>query len=70
MSLFSSIGNWLDARYQKSLAEAEESGICPQCLGRGYNMYGTEHLYSISFYNAYHDCPACDGSGLFSDWQE
>ncbi|TLS36131.1 methionine aminopeptidase [Pseudalkalibacillus caeni] len=66
MGLLSSFSEWRNARYQKKLARMEEQGICPDCYGRGINVFAqNEFAYTNNY-----DCPGCNGSGSFDDWSE
>ncbi|MFB4162812.1 methionine aminopeptidase [Alteribacillus sp. JSM 102045] len=65
MGLFSSIKEWKKARQEKHIANMEAKGICPDCRGRGFDLY-----YPVEYYTTTPsvECPGCNGSGLFSDW--
>ncbi|MDC3412139.1 methionine aminopeptidase [Aquibacillus sp. 3ASR75-11] len=63
MGLFQSFSNWRAAKYQQKVANAEENGFCPDCGGQGFSTFANEHFYTT------YDCPSCNGSGLFSEWQ-
>ncbi|GGH77005.1 DnaJ-class molecular chaperone [Pullulanibacillus pueri] len=64
MGLFNALSNWKAERDEKHRSEMETLGLCPDCNGRGFTpSFGFE--YSAPF-----DCPGCDGTGLYSSWQE
>lgn len=65
MGLLESFQNWRAERYERHIAKMREENKCPDCRGRGYQIYPVNEFMYIdqSF-----DCPGCDGSGLFSDW--
>lgn len=62
--MFNAISEWLDQRYKKYVNKMEEEGLCPTCRGKGFNLSGSEYFYTASY-----DCASCNGSGLFSDWE-
>ncbi|MDC3416032.1 methionine aminopeptidase [Aquibacillus salsiterrae] len=65
ISIFNAVSDWVDGRYQKRVAKMKEEGKCPDCSGRGVEMYAYEHFYGSSLH-----CPGCNGSGLFEDWEK
>ncbi|WP_232725478.1 hypothetical protein [Bacillus sp. FJAT-44742] len=42
----------------------DKQGKCPECRGTGYQISAMEAMYS-----ALYDCSGCNGSGLFTDWE-
>ncbi|MDG5786711.1 methionine aminopeptidase [Evansella sp. AB-P1] len=65
MGLFSAISEWRTQQYEKRISKMESKGICPDCRGKGFNMFANEYYYSP----AYFECSGCNGSGSFQDWQ-
>ncbi|MFA9558898.1 methionine aminopeptidase [Evansella sp. AB-rgal1] len=64
MGLINSIVEWRNAQYDKRIAKMEARGICPDCRGRGFNVFANEYYYSSSHI----ECGGCNGSGSFADW--
>jgi DnaJ-class molecular chaperone len=66
LSFLNAISEWKQARYEKVKTEMESLGICPDCRGKGF----TSSLMSVytPTYDAIFDCPGCNGSGQFADW--
>ncbi|MFC4617643.1 methionine aminopeptidase [Camelliibacillus cellulosilyticus] len=63
MNVFNAYSNWRAGRQEKHRSKMEALGKCPDCRGRGFlTLYDYE--YAAPF-----DCPSCDGSGLYSDWE-
>lgn len=66
MGLLNTLNQWKETRYQNHVAAMKEQNKCPDCHGRGYTIYPyTEFAYLNSF-----ECPGCQGSGNYSDWEE
>lgn len=66
MGLLNSFNQWKETRYQNHLSNMKEHGKCPDCQGRGYTVYPyNEFAYFNSF-----ECPGCQGSGQYADWDE
>lgn len=65
MGFLNILSEWLDARYEKNVAEMEAQGLCPDCRGKGFNTYSNEYFYTTPY-----DCPSCHGSGLYHDWAD
>ncbi|TWE08421.1 hypothetical protein FB550_101444 [Neobacillus bataviensis] len=66
MGLLNSFNQWKEARYQNHVSTMKEQGKCPDCEGRGYTVYPyNEFAYFNSF-----ECPGCQGSGHYADWEE
>ncbi|TCP22323.1 hypothetical protein EV207_13610 [Scopulibacillus darangshiensis] len=64
MGLFNAVSNWRSDRYEKHLSKMKALDKCPDCKGRGYTaIYDYESA-------AVFDCESCDGSGLYSQWEE
>lgn len=66
MNLINAIGEWKQARYEKVISEMEPLGRCPDCRGRGFVSTLTS-VYTPTF-DAIFDCPGCNGSGQYTDW--
>lgn len=66
MGLLNSYIQWKENRYQNHVSNMKDQGKCPDCHGRGYTVYPyNEFAYFNSF-----ECPGCQGSGNYSDWEE
>jgi DnaJ-class molecular chaperone len=66
MNFINAISEWKQARYEKMKTEMESLGRCPDCRGRGFTSSLTS-VYTPT-YDAIFDCPGCNGSGQFTDW--
>ncbi|KAA0547828.1 methionine aminopeptidase [Bacillus sp. BGMRC 2118] len=66
MGLLQSITDWNKARQERHVSTMKDKGDCPQCYGKGFHAYPG---HEFSFYTASLDCPGCDGSGLYVDWE-
>lgn len=64
LGIFNQVTSWMAAQNERRKAEMEAKGICPDCYGKGYNIYA---LNEFTYSNLY-DCPGCNGSGQYSDW--
>ncbi|MFC5712022.1 methionine aminopeptidase [Thalassorhabdus alkalitolerans] len=64
MSLWQKLKEWHKKRYKKRIEKMEKQGKCPECRGTGYQISAMEAMYS-----ALYDCSGCNGSGLFTDWE-
>ncbi|MFC7391716.1 methionine aminopeptidase [Scopulibacillus cellulosilyticus] len=64
MSLFNAISNWRSEKYKKHVSKMQALGKCPDCNGKGY-MTIFDYEYAAPF-----NCQGCDGSGLYSDWEQ
>ncbi|XJZ28756.1 methionine aminopeptidase [Bacillota bacterium Lsc_1132] len=66
MGLVNSYNQWKENRQQNFLNKMKDQGKCPDCYGKGYTVYPyNEFAYFNSF-----ECPGCQGSGLYSDWEQ
>jgi DnaJ-class molecular chaperone len=65
MGLFNTISEWNSQRQEKHHSKMKEKGYCPQCNGKGFHTYAG-HEYA--FYSSTLDCPGCEGSGTYADW--
>jgi DnaJ-class molecular chaperone len=66
MGLLNVFNQWKETRYQNHIANMKEQGKCPDCLGKGYSVYPYNEF---AYYHSL-ECPGCQGSGLFLDWEE
>jgi DnaJ-class molecular chaperone len=66
MGLFNSFKGWREGRREKRRANMESLGLCPDCGGRGFQHVAHSEAYYMDPLN----CPGCDGSGVYSDWEE
>ncbi|MGM0873926.1 MAG: methionine aminopeptidase [Bacillota bacterium] len=66
INFINAISEWKQARYEKVKTEMESLGRCPDCRGRGFTSSLTS-VYTPT-YDAVFDCPGCNGSGQFTDW--
>ncbi|MBU9711165.1 methionine aminopeptidase [Evansella tamaricis] len=64
MGLFNAISEWSNNRYQKKVEKMEARGHCPDCRGRGFHTFPNEYFYAPTY-----DCPGCNGTGSFADWE-
>ncbi|WP_027725538.1 hypothetical protein [Tuberibacillus calidus] len=63
MGLFQAISNWQTERYQRHVSRMQALDKCPDCRGRGF-------INVLSFdYAMPYECPGCNGSGSYSDWE-
>jgi DnaJ-class molecular chaperone len=60
------ISEWKQARIEKVRADMESLGRCPDCRGRGFTSSLTS-VYTPT-YDAVFDCPGCNGTGQYADW--
>ncbi|WP_053219908.1 hypothetical protein [Virgibacillus senegalensis] len=65
MHLLTKLTEWNAARQKVREMEMEQQGKCPDCSGRGIEMFPEKYLYS-----SHYICPGCNGSGLFEDWKK
>ncbi|GGE39833.1 hypothetical protein GCM10011391_18300 [Pullulanibacillus camelliae] len=62
MGWFNKFSEWNTARQEKHRSEMETLGLCPDCNGRGFiPVSGLEYTQPF-------DCPGCNGTGLYSEW--
>ncbi|MHC0036981.1 methionine aminopeptidase [Pseudoneobacillus sp. C159] len=66
MGLLSAFNDWRNTRYENHLSEMREANKCPDCYGRGFLVYPASE---ISYLPQSFDCPGCNGSGHFNDWE-
>lgn len=66
MSLFDSLAGWKTSRTEKRMKDMEMKGLCPECFGRGFNIYAVHEF----MYEPPELCNGCEGSGLYTDWIE
>ncbi|KKI88725.1 hypothetical protein WQ54_29890 [Bacillus sp. SA1-12] len=66
MNLIKAFSDWNVGRNQKIRAEMEALGKCPDCRGKGFITTLTS-LHTPT-YDSIFDCPGCNGTGQFSDW--
>ncbi|MBM7643838.1 DnaJ-class molecular chaperone [Scopulibacillus daqui] len=64
MGLINAYSNWKTKRYEKHLTKMQSLGKCPDCNGRGY-MTIFDYEYAAPY-----NCYGCNGSGLYTDWEE
>lgn len=65
MGLLNAFNEWRTTRQENHVSRMKENNKCPDCYGRGFLVYpANEYIYSNSF-----DCPGCNGSGLYNDWE-
>jgi len=50
----------------KKLAKMKSKDKCPDCRGNGYQAFAGSDFFITEPY----DCPACNGSGLYSVWEK
>ncbi|ALC81539.1 MULTISPECIES: hypothetical protein [Bacillus] len=64
MKLFTFLSDWFHAQHAKHVNKMKAEGKCPACRG-------TAHISFISPFEGHSVvCPSCNGSGLYSDWEE
>lgn len=66
MGLLSTFNDWRTTRYENHVAEMKEENKCPDCYGRGFLIYPSSEL---SFHANSFDCPGCNGSGQYGEWE-
>lgn len=66
MGLLNAFHQWREARYQHHLSRMRNQGKCPDCYGRGFTVYPYNEF---SYYNSF-ECPSCQGSGNYTDWEQ
>lgn len=69
MGLFQAMAEWRLASHEKKVARNRERGTCPECRGLGF------YPLTASEYMAFHatdgyTCQQCNGSGMFTDWEQ
>ncbi|MFC4323425.1 hypothetical protein [Litchfieldia salsa] len=64
MSIFDSISAWKNERHHHHVTQMKSSGKCPDC--NGSRIVPTFR----AIYNGPPLCSGCNGSGLYSDWQD
>ncbi|PMC39357.1 methionine aminopeptidase [Bacillus sp. UMB0899] len=67
MDFLRGIADWKQARVEKVRTDMESLGRCPDCRGRGFTSSFTS-VYLPPTYDAIFDCPGCNGSGQYEDW--
>ena len=67
LGLLNAFNDWRTSRHEKHVSKMQEMGKCPDCYGRGFIPYPASEFAYVS--NAL-DCPGCNGSGLYTDWNE
>lgn len=68
MKLFQVLQDWITTKNEKQIAEMQILGLCPDCRGRGINTIALNGgLMSLNPLD--YQCPSCNGSGTFDDWQ-
>ncbi|HET7577854.1 MAG TPA: methionine aminopeptidase [Bacillales bacterium] len=65
MGFLNTFTNWRAERYEKHRSTMQAQGKCPDCNGRGFAMPPLVFDDVTPF-----DCPGCNGSGQYSDWEE
>ncbi|WP_299094304.1 methionine aminopeptidase [uncultured Metabacillus sp.] len=66
MNLIRSFSQWNEKRNQRIYADMKALGKCPDCTGKGFIMTLTS--IHTPTYDSIFDCPGCNGTGQFSDW--
>ncbi|MGO4886670.1 methionine aminopeptidase [Anaerobacillus sp. MEB173] len=67
MGLMNMFSDWRATNYEKKIERMREKGVCPDCNGNGYNYVMINEFAYMNVTD--YDCPGCNGSGLFSDWE-
>ncbi|MEH7523517.1 hypothetical protein V7149_09565, partial [Bacillus sp. JJ1503] len=67
MGLVKAFNDWRAARYENHVAQMKDMNKCPECYGRGFMPYPANEF---AFYGNLLDCPGCNGSGDYGDWNE
>ncbi|MFD1738463.1 methionine aminopeptidase [Bacillus salitolerans] len=67
MGLFNKLSEWNASRQEKYVSTMREKGRCPQCGGLGIYGYSA---YEFSYYNNNLDCTGCNGTGMYTKWDE
>ncbi len=62
MGFFNIVTEWKNQRFQNHMTHMKSIGKCPEC--NGSRITPTFR----AMYTAPPLCPGCNGSGLFSDW--
>lgn len=66
MGLINSFNQWRETRYQNHVSHMRTQEKCPDCYGRGFTVYPYNEF---AYYNSV-ECPGCQGSGSYSDWDQ
>ncbi|HYK73332.1 MAG TPA: methionine aminopeptidase [Pseudoneobacillus sp.] len=66
MGLINAFNEWKSAKYDNHVSQMKEINKCPDCYGKGYVIYP---VMEFTYQNISSDCPGCNGSGQYSDWQ-
>jgi DnaJ-class molecular chaperone len=66
MGLLNAYNQWKENKYQNFVSNMKYQGKCPDCHGRGYTVYPYNEF---AYFNSY-ECPGCQGSGLYQDWEQ
>ncbi|RSL30873.1 methionine aminopeptidase [Salibacterium salarium] len=64
MNLWQWWSDWRTSARNNKIEAMQQQGKCPDCRGRGIQLVPNEYYYTDPL-----SCPGCEGSGLFSDWE-
>lgn len=67
LGLLDAFNQWKNTRYENHLSVMKEQNKCPDCYGRGFYTFSANEFF---YHAAPYDCPGCNGSGRYSDWEE
>jgi DnaJ-class molecular chaperone len=67
LNFIKAFGDWNVAKQEKYISRMKEKNKCPDCRGLGiFNHSG----YEFSYYSTNLDCSGCNGTGMFSTWDD
>lgn len=67
MGLLDAYQNWKESRYENHVNNMKSQNKCPDCYGKGFHSFPVNEFV---YYSNPYDCPGCNGSGLYSDWEQ
>lgn len=66
LGILNGFSQWKQSRYEKVVTDMESLGKCPDCRGKGFtSSYSSVYIPN---FDAFFDCPGCNGTGNFTDW--
>jgi DnaJ-class molecular chaperone len=66
VGLLNAFNEWRNSKYENHISQMREGDKCPDCYGRGVLIYPST---GISFYTNILDCPGCNGTGMYAEWE-
>lgn len=67
MGILDAYNQWRVSRYDNHVSNMRSQNKCPDCRGKGYHAYPVNEFV---YYTDSYECPGCNGTGQYSDWNE